>query len=193
MEHRPDRFTAVLDANILATSLVRNTILQLAASDFFRPRWSSKILDETIRAIRRRGSNEEYIERLTSELARAFGDEALIEHWEVYVEGLIGMPDEDDRHVLAAAIKSDAAVIVTENLKHFPDEVLSGFGLEAIGADDFIADTIDLNQQVAAARIKRMRAGFRNPKMSSRELVRRYEEIGLIQTSLLLATMVDDI
>ena len=39
-----------------------------------------------------------------------------------------------------AAIKTNANVIVTNNLKHFPAEYLSTYGLSAKSADDFITD-----------------------------------------------------
>ena len=49
-------------------------------------------------------------------------------------------PDLKDKHVLAAAIKTNANLIVTNNLKDFPEDYLSGFGLKAKNADDFLAD-----------------------------------------------------
>jgi predicted nucleic acid-binding protein len=38
------------------------------------------------------------------------------------------LPDEKDRHVLAAAIKTNANLIVTNNLKDFPASYLDSFG-----------------------------------------------------------------
>jgi len=48
------------------------------------------------------------------------------------------LPDPGDRHVLAAAIRGRADVIVTMNLKDFPDAVLNSFGIEAQHPDEFI-------------------------------------------------------
>ena len=39
--------------------------------------------------------------------------------------------DEKDRHVLAAAVKARASVIVTFNLKHFPPSALQPLGIDA--------------------------------------------------------------
>lgn len=55
------------------------------------------------------------------------------------------LPDQDDVHVLAAAVKCRASIIVAENLKDFPDKVLLDLNLEAITSDEFIANTIDLS------------------------------------------------
>jgi hypothetical protein len=50
----------------------------------------------------------------------------------------LNLPDEKDRHVLAAAIQSKASVIVTNNLKDFPRQFLQQFEVEfSAGAAPF--------------------------------------------------------
>lgn len=74
-------------------------------------------------------------------------------------EGLLStldLPDPDDCHVLAAAIKTNAHVIVTNNLKDFPEEYLETFGLKVKGADDFLTDIIDLNYDEAIKEFREM-------------------------------------
>ena len=51
MSRYADRFTALLDACVLGGALRRNMLLSLAEAGLFRPRWSSRILDETQKAI----------------------------------------------------------------------------------------------------------------------------------------------
>lgn len=46
MSRHADRFTALLDACVLGGALRRNMLLSLAEAGLFRPRWSSRILDE---------------------------------------------------------------------------------------------------------------------------------------------------
>lgn len=46
-----NRFTIIVDACALVPALSRNLLLSLAEAEFFRVRWSARILDETERAI----------------------------------------------------------------------------------------------------------------------------------------------
>ncbi|RMF40093.1 MAG: PIN domain-containing protein, partial [Alphaproteobacteria bacterium] len=155
-------FTVVIDTNVLAGGLVRNALLHLAEAGFFRPRWSERIIDELQRTLAKRGKSSEYTSRLVGAMQRAF-PEAWVEGWEVYMSLKPGLPDPDDNHVLAAAIRCDAAVIVTENLRDFPSNVLGRYSTQPISSDAFLADTIDLSQREACAALARMRQGFNNP------------------------------
>lgn len=58
------------------------------------------------------------------------------------ISNKLTLPDPDDRHVLAAAIKSEAEVIVTYNLKDFPDPLLSPHRVRAEHPDNFILSCI---------------------------------------------------
>ena len=49
--------------------------------------------------------------------------------YESLVENL-SLPDPDDRHILAAAIKGEAQVIVTANLKDFPASALASYSIQ---------------------------------------------------------------
>ena len=112
--------------------------------------------------------------------------EAFVHDWETYERSCAALPDPNDRHVLAAAIKCDAAVIVTDNIRDFPEEVLETFAIEPMSTDDFLADAIDLNQGQALAAIDQMRAAFTSPGYSMAHLLTRMEEIGLNQSAALL-------
>jgi PIN domain len=89
-----------------------------------------------------------------------------------------GLPDPDDAHVVAAALKTQAAMIVTENLKDFPAKILSAVNIEANSADEFIADTIALNPGRAVPAIRRMRERFKKPEKTAEQLLLDMEAAG---------------
>lgn len=85
--------------------------------------------------MKRRGVTPEEAHKRIRNAQLAFPD-AEVQNYEPLIDSL-ELEDRDDRHVLAAAIKTNANLIVTNNLKHFPQDYLSQFGLSAKSADDF--------------------------------------------------------
>ena len=184
MTDRADRFTAVLDANVIAGGLTRNILLSLAEAGFYRPRWSVEILDEFYRYFVKRFEDKETGERQRQNMEIAF-PEAMVEDYEQLTDAL-ELPDPDDRHVLACAIQTKAAVIVTDNLKDFPDEILDKHDIVAISLDDFIADILDLAGVEAIAALRKMRERFQNPEIDADNLILRVEKLGLTDTANIL-------
>ena len=119
--------TAVLDASVLYPALLRNMLMRLALHGLFRARWSAQIHEEWIAALLR---NRPDLTRARVEHTRNLTDlhiqDALVTGYRSRIEAS-ALPDADDRHVLAAAIHCGANVIVTTNLRDFPNSVLAGF------------------------------------------------------------------
>lgn len=180
-----DRFTAVIDANVLAPVLKRNILLSLADEGHFRARWSRRILDETEHTIAKLIDSESDARLQAERIKRAFPEGEVL-HDEALEEGL-KLPDDDDRHVLAAAIACRASVIVTDNLRDFPRDVLSDFEIEAVSADSFIADIVDLYGADAVAALRTMRERFRDPAIDADRLLNLMIARGLKQTAEVLA------
>lgn len=182
-----NRFTAVVDACSLAGTLRRNLLLTLAEADFFRLRWSTAILDETERAIEGilsgKGAADaaERAKRARASMERAF-EEALVTDYEALIPACRSLPDKDDAHVLAAALKARAAMIVTENLADFPSEILTPLNLEARSADAFIADTLSLHIGRGVAAVRTLRQRLNRPAMSAEDLLLKMEAAGLAET-----------
>jgi hypothetical protein len=85
------------------------------------------------------------------------------------------MPDPDDRHVVAVAIRCVADLIVTFNLKDLPEAVLKPYGIEAQHPDDFLTHQLDLAPNVVCAAAKRQRQSSRKPPMSVEEYLASLE------------------
>jgi hypothetical protein len=106
--------------------------------------------------------------------------DALVTGFEPLIDA-VTLPDADDRHVLAAAIKANARVIVTENLKDFPPESLSPWNVEALSADDFVQDLIDRDQQRVYAQVQRMADAWKSPPgCTVDDVLKTLEHRGLI-------------
>lgn len=182
-----NRYTAFVDACVLAGALKRNLLLTLAEAEFFRVRWSEKVLDETQAAIEaivaKKGDPDPARAAIRARFAmeQAFED-ASVEGFEDFLAVCRGLPDKKDAHVLAAALKTKADVLVTDNLKHFPAAQLAAFGVDVRTADAFIADTIMLDEGRAIPAIRQLRARLSRPDLTPDELLRRMEAAGLTET-----------
>ena len=116
--------------------------------------------------------------------------DCLVTGYEDLIDSL-ELPDPDDRHVLAAAIRAGADVIVTCNLKDFPAMVLAQFEVEAQHPDDFLVGLIDLAPGVVCTAVKRQRSSLRNPAKTADELLSTLESQGLPQSVARLGQFVD--
>ena len=175
------RFTCVLDTNVIYPIEIRDLLFWFAHYELFTPKWSNHIFDEWEDVMERKGVTKEEIKKRTNIANLVFPD-ALVVNYKSLISGLT-LPDEKDRHVLAAAIKTNANVIVTNNLKDFPEEYLAAFGLVAKSADDFIADIIDLNHDKALEAFRKLVLNRRNPDLDTYEVLDNLRKNGLVNSA----------
>lgn len=175
------RFICVLDTNVIYPLLIRDLMFWFAHYDLFTPKWSKHIFDEWDHVMERKGiPKEERLKRINV-ANRAFPD-AMVHNYEQLIKGL-DLPDTKDRHVLAAAIKANASIIVTENLKDFPQDCLASCGLSAKSSDDFLTDIIDLNPEKAVEAFKKLVRNRKNPDLDEFEILDRLRNLGLRDTA----------
>lgn len=140
------QFTVIYDANVLYPFNMRDLLIQLAQPelDLVRARWTEEILDEAFRNLLANNPQLKTAQlSRTRELMCQSVPDCLVEGYESLIADL-ELPDPNDRHVLAAAIRANAEVIVTLNLKDFPSENLQRFDLEAQDPDAFLLNLISL-------------------------------------------------
>lgn len=104
-------------------------------------------------------------------------DDALVTGWETLPPS-ITLPDPDDAHVVAAALVGGADVIVTENTKDFPEDVLGPLGLAAIRLDEFLIDQFDLSPTGACRVVIEQAAAMKRPPVDLRQLLDRLSRSG---------------
>ncbi len=175
------RFTCILDTNVIYPIVIRDILLWLATYELYTPKWSDHIFSEWIEVMKRNGISDEEISKRIKKIEQCFLD-ARVENYGSIIEKLT-LPDLKDRHVLAAAIKTNANLIVTNNLKHFPKDYLSKFGLSAKTADDFIADIIDLNPETAVEAFREMVFSKKNPDLDEYDVLESFRSNKLVQTA----------
>lgn len=139
----PDRPRVVLsDANVLFSRVLRDYLLYAADQELITILWSDTILEELTRHLV--GKIDSFTaaqgERLVAGMNRAYPG-ALVELTEASVARVaaLTLPDEDDRHVLAAAVAGGAEVVCTANLKDFPIAAVGELGLDVRHPDEVLA------------------------------------------------------
>jgi hypothetical protein len=129
--------TVLLDACVLVPMPLADTLLRLATGPrLYRPKWSDQIMVEVSRTLQEDFSLsvQKAIYR-ENEIRRHF-PEAWIDGYEDLIPAMTNHPK--DRHVLAAAARAGAKVIVTYNLKDFPLSSLAPYSITAQGPSTFL-------------------------------------------------------
>jgi predicted nucleic acid-binding protein len=138
-------FVAIYDSCVLFPRTMRDILTRVAAAGLVRAQWSEHIhreLGEKLVVKYPDMAEGTQIDKLIEFLTATVPDCLVVGY-----EGLIDsfdLPDPNDRHVAAAAIKAGAQVIVTRDGRGFPDEFLDQHDMCLKDPDDFVADLIDL-------------------------------------------------
>jgi predicted nucleic acid-binding protein len=164
-------FVAVADTCALFPQTLRDTLLRAAEADLYRVRWSEEILEELRRNLEeRRGLTREQAQHLLTQMRRAF-PEATVTGYEQLVGSMTNHPD--DRHVLATAVLAGAQVIITDNLKDFPEAALSPYNIESQAPDEFLEYLYDMFPDVMARIVIEQNADRRRPPETLNDTLER--------------------
>jgi predicted nucleic acid-binding protein len=161
-------FPAFLDTCVLLKPYLCDTLLSIAESGVYRPLWSADILAELRRNMVRRGLKDTQVDHRQDQMIVYFP------HAEVtgYQELIPAMTNHrKDQHVLAAAIRGGADVLVTENLRDFPDEAMAAYDLRAVHQDDFLLDQLDLWPATVLDALRRQTSRYLRAPRTPRDLL----------------------
>ncbi|HQU68264.1 MAG TPA: PIN domain-containing protein [Albidovulum sp.] len=148
---------ALLDANVLYPTVLREILIGVARAGLYTPLWSDRILEEWARATVKLGPGAEEIARgEVAALKAAFPGASVAAR--PGLEARLHLPDPDDIHVLAAAIAGGADVIVTFNAQDFPRHVLAEEGVRRMDPDEFLRALHDRAPEAVAEAAEAVRA-----------------------------------
>jgi predicted nucleic acid-binding protein len=176
-------FVVLYDANVLYPSVLRDLLIRIAQAGLVQARWTDEILDEVFDNLRanRPDLAETNLTRTRELMVRAVRD-CLVQGYEPLVRAL-DLPDPDDRHILAAAIRTRAQVIVTRNLRDFPSDRLAVWNIEAKHPDEFVLDQVDLDRSTVYGAVQRIADSCNAPPRTTDDILRALERDGLVESA----------
>jgi predicted nucleic acid-binding protein len=161
-------FPVFLDTCVLLKPYLCDTLLSVAECRVYRPLWSEGVLIELDRNLRKRGATAEQVAHRIDQMSRHFPD-AQVLGYEHLIDSMENHPK--DRHVLAAAVRGGAEVLVTENLKDFPESALREYDVVAVHQDDFLQDQLDLFPDAVHSALRRQVSRYRRAPRSVDDLL----------------------
>lgn len=179
-------FVVIYDANVLYPSLLRDVLIRVAQRGLVQARWTERILDEVFDNL---ASNRPDLDptRLarTRELMNASIRDVLVDGYEPLIDA-VTLPDQDDRHIVAAAIRAHAQMIVTTNLRDFPSQELGKWNIEAKHPDDFLVDQFHLDAIALHVILQQIADDSTRPSLAFADVLDGLERCGITQATALL-------
>lgn len=174
-------FVVIYDACALFPNTQRDLLIRVAQEGLVQAKWTHRILDEMERALRaKRSVDDSKLERLRQLINNSVRD-SIVEGYQP-LEAALDLPDPGDLHVLAAAVKAGAQVIVTDNLKDFPEDRLAPWSIQAKTPDEFLLDQLSLDRDVVYGSVVRIADSRNNPPQSINDVLNQLERNGLART-----------
>jgi predicted nucleic acid-binding protein len=161
----------VLDACVIFPGSLRDTLFRFAEADIYRLHLTDQILEEMRRnLVGKKHITEKQGQSLVKQIKGYFKSDFVTE----YTHLIHLMPvNEKDRHVLAAAVASGSKIIVTQNLKDFPQPLLQPFEVEALSADEFLVSQFSQNQETIVTILKQQASGLKKHPITVHDLLEK--------------------
>jgi predicted nucleic acid-binding protein len=154
-------YSAVLDACVLVPMALCDLLLRLGEEPaMYRPLWSEQILTEMTKALKAKLHRSTEAAAWRRQQMKLTFPEAMVTVPPALLKAVECIPDKDDRHVLAAAIRARANAIVTQNTRHFPKDCCEKNGVLCQAPDDFLIDQYHLHPQLVLDKLDDQAAGI---------------------------------
>jgi predicted nucleic acid-binding protein len=169
-------FPAFFDTSALYGARLNDLLLWLADAGAFRPLWSADVMEELERNLLKNGEDQGLVGKRIGTMQSYFPD-AMVDGYSDLIAGM--MCDPKDRHVLAAAVRANAEVLVTFNLKDFPPESTAAFEIEVVHPDDFLLDQLDLFPGAVVGTLRHLVETYTSPPLSMDEILQSLTRAGV--------------
>lgn len=170
-------FSVVLDTCAVFPNYLRDTLLRLAVAGTYRPLWSHDILVELERNLAE-FTTAEQAARVVAKMKEHFEDAEVVGYGPL-VDAMPNHPK--DRHVLAAAVRANAAAIVTFNLSDFPTAMLEPFAVAAIHPDEFLLNQLGLAPGTVISTLHKQVERYQRPPRDLPALLAALEASGVTE------------
>ncbi|UQN10770.1 PIN domain-containing protein [Deinococcus sp. QL22] len=168
---------------------MRDLLIRLDIEGLCRLRWSDEVNHEWINAlIRDRGFEPEPLLRTQALMDRALPHARVTGFSHLIPE--LKLPDPDDRHVLAAALHSRVAHLITFNRSDFPDHALPSAAPQVVHPDAWLAPVLSQDLQLTCRVLRQLVAPFRKPPRSISDVAGQLAQILMPQSAQVLEEMV---
>jgi predicted nucleic acid-binding protein len=177
-----------IDANVFFGARLRSLVLYLAHPKMFRARWSDRVHEEWMRNV----STKRNIPMSRLEPTRNMMDRAVLDCLVTGYEDLentLSLPDPDDRHILAAAVKTRADIILTFNAGDFPKNVVRALGIEICHPDAFLQNLFEISQDLFIQSVREDFRHYTSPALAFADYVEDLRKAGVPQTARLIETL----
>lgn len=170
---------AVLDANVLYPATLRSLLIDLAVLGAYQAHWTAQIQQEWQHNLleNRPDLKADNLQKVEMLMNRALPGALIVDSEELGAE--ITLPDPDDAHVVTAALQVEADVIVTANLRDFPESILKPYGMVAMSPDQFLGVLFEQQPARLLQALQLQVERYRNPPLTLQQLLDQLAKQGI--------------
>lgn len=175
-----DRPAVFADANVLFSAALRDILIELALDGRVRLHWSPIVLEEVRTVLLRRSrSVPRKIDSLLLAMDAALPQASVQPDWGRKLETVL--PDANDEHVLRAALAAECTVLLTFNLRDFPEAplALDDDELRPVHPDAFLVQLLTTEAPAVLTVIRRILSQLSSPPMTAETYLSNLERSGV--------------